>query len=171
MPGGQRDGGRDVVNIEVYTLDESGASVELTRGHVEVPAAGMSAYYAMKRSSIPFSTTEMVSQSVCARDRQLAKLTHQPHAIPSPHFQGGKSVVTIIADVAQRFPKTAWILTHKSAVDGEEWPNVNLAETLCVGGDVLTWRLMKIGTQPKPRPRAQQADIGAPAAENDEAEL
>ena len=99
VPGGQRDGGRDVVNIEVFTLDEAGASVELTRGHVEVPAAGMSAYYAMKRSSIPFSTTEMVSQNRvrveegrCVARAALAKKTDT--SIPAStglslsHFSG-----------------------------------------------------------------------------------
>ena len=60
VPGGARDGGRDIVTIEAYSLDETGSHILLDSTTVEVPSAGMSAYYAMKRSTIKFESTELV---------------------------------------------------------------------------------------------------------------
>jgi hypothetical protein len=60
VPGGVRDGGRDIVTIEAFSLDDTGAHVLLDSASVEVPTAGMSAYYAMKRSTIKFESTELV---------------------------------------------------------------------------------------------------------------
>ena len=60
VPGGVRDGGRDIVTIEAFSLDDTGAHVLLDSATVEVPTAGMSAYYAMKRSTLKFESTELV---------------------------------------------------------------------------------------------------------------
>ena len=65
--GGARDGGRDTVMIEAFSLDDVGAHVPLDSAFVEVTAEGMSAYYAMKRSSIKFESTEMVRRPLRAK--------------------------------------------------------------------------------------------------------
>lgn len=84
-PGGARDGGRDALSVAIDAYDATG--LLLGAAHVDVPAEGMSAYYAMKRSSLTFDTQAL----------------------------GGKSVVNVIQGVASRIPKTAWILFHTIA--------------------------------------------------------
>lgn len=84
-PGGARDGGRDALSVAIDAYDATG--LLLGAAHVDVPAEGMSAYYAMKRSSLAFDTQAL----------------------------GGKSVVNVIQGVASRIPKTAWILFHTIA--------------------------------------------------------
>ena len=137
VPGGAHDGGRDGVRITAHDGD-----VEVGAATVSVPASGMSAFYAMKRSSVAFDSIEL----------------------------GGKSVVTAIAGVAAPLPGShAWVLTHGEAATGESWPNVNLAETVVRPGDSLEWRRLRLGSQPTPRVRAPRADAPAPAVDDEDA--
>ena len=138
-PGGSADGGRraDAATVVVLGLD----AAELDAAQVAVPAGGMSAYYAMKRSTIAFDSTSL----------------------------GGKSIVHTVAGTKHSLPKTAWILsvTHGGVLR----ENVNLAETRVFPGDELRWQLYAVGKQPSPAPAlANAADEPAPAHGGDESD-
>ena len=116
-----------IVEIVVIAGDAENEDAEVARYTVDVPAAGMSAYYAMRRSPLKMDVMEL----------------------------GGKSVVMGLAGIRHQLPQTGWILFHTH--NQHTHPNVNLAETHVRPGDTLLWRLMKMGTQPTPEPLATSA--------------
>jgi len=173
-PGGGADGGRPIppVFIRVIALNES--IIDSTT--VAVPAGGMSAYYAFKRSSIVWDSQSLGDKAVVTVISGVARASSARHdsarvLVARKRYARALTLSRARAarhhPLAESLPKTAWILSHTHA--GHTSPNVNLAETKVMPGDELVWRLYQIGKQPKPEPKASAAaDEPAPAHEGDD---